>query len=583
LGLLFGNFKIGVAVSSLIDNLRMLGRARLVALAATGVGIVAAVAAMAILLSRPQMATIFSGLAPAEAGRVVKAIEQIGVPVSVGYDGTVVQVPQSDVARVRMALAEQGLPATGGTGYELFDTDKPLGITSFMQKVNRLRAMEGELARTIETLSGVEAARVHLVLPDREAFTRDAPTPSASVVVRMRGGAVMERRQALAIRHLVSAAVAGLKTSAVTVLDSSGEVLVAEEDGAGMAVARADGLRAATEARLSRAIEQMLNARLGQGNVRVQVAADLETKREVVRSQSFDPESQVVRSTQTVEEQERSTDTQTEPPTTVEQNLPQTEVTAGQDTSSSSTETTRQEETVNYEISSVQRESVQEPGDIRRLTVAVLVNGTTRTAEDGTSVYEPRSAEELGRIEALVRSAIGFDERRGDTVTVENLQFVDPAIKVPEVAAGEQILDTLSRNIMTLIQWIVLLIIMTLVILLGLRPLIQRLFPAAEAAPAGEAAALAPPGQPLPQLAPPAMAAAGAMGAAGAAEAEAAGGGASTLPAQGIEETMDQLIELRAVEGQVRASSIRRLGEIVEEYPDEAINILRSWLYEEAA
>lgn len=577
MGRLFGNFKIGVAVSSLIDNLRMLGRGRLVALAATGVGIVAAVAAMAILLSRPQMATIFSGLAPAEAGRVVKAIEQIGVPVSVGYDGTVVQVPQSDVARVRMALAEQGLPATGGTGYELFDTDKPLGITSFMQKVNRLRAMEGELARTIETLSGVEAARVHLVLPDREAFTRDAPTPSASVVVRMRGGAVMERRQALAIRHLVSAAVAGLRTSAVTVLDSSGEVLVAEEDGAGMAVARADGLRAATEARLSRAIEQMLNARLGQGNVRVQVAADLETKREVVRSQSFDPESQVVRSTQTVEEQERSIDTQTEPPTTVEQNLPQTEVVAGQDSSSSSTETTRQEETVNYEISSVQRESVQEPGDIRRLTVAVLVNGTWRTAEDGTSVYEPRSAEELGRIEGLVRSAVGFDERRGDTVTVENLQFVDPAIEVPEVAAGEQILDTLSRNIMTLIQWVVLLIIMTLVILLGLRPLIQRLFPAAEAAPAGEAAALAPPGQPLPQLAPPAMAAAGA------ADAEAAGGGAGTLPVQGIEETMDQLIELRAVEGQVRASSIRRLGEIVEEYPDEAINILRSWLYEEAA
>lgn len=569
-----------MAVSSLIDNLRMLGRGRLVALAATGVGIVAAVAAMAILLSRPQMATVFSGLAPAEAGRIVKAIEQIGVPVSVGYDGTAVQVPQADVARVRMALAEQGLPATGGTGYELFDTDKPLGITSFMQKVNRLRAMEGELARTIETLSGVEAARVHLVLPDREAFTRDAPTPSASIVVRMRGAAVLERRQALAIRHLVASAVAGLKTGAVTVLDSSGEVLVAEEDGAGLAVARADGLRAATEARLSRAIEQMLNARLGQGNVRVQVAADLETRREVTRSQTFDPESQVVRSTQTVEEQERSTDTQTEPPTTVEQNLPQTEVTAGQDASNSSSETTRQEETVNYEISSVQRESVQEPGDIRRLTVAVLVNGTWRTAEDGTSVYEPRSADELRRIEALVRSAVGFDERRGDTVTVENLQFVDPAIEVPEAAAGERILDTLSRNVMTLIQWIVLLIIMTLVILLGLRPLVQRLFPAA--VPADGAAALAPPGQPLPQLAPPVAAAA--RGAAeDAAEAGEEGAGMAPLPAQGIEETMDQLIELRAVEGQVRASSIRRLGEIVEEYPDEAINILRSWLYEEAA
>lgn len=571
-------------MNGLIDNLRTLGRGRLVALAGVGLGVVAAVAAMAILLSRPHMSTLYSGLDPAEAGRVVKAIEDIGVPVVVAYDGTSVQVPHGEVARIRMLLAEKGLPAAGGVGYELFDSDKPLGITSFMQKMNRLRAMEGELGRTVETLSGVDAARVHLVLPDREAFSRQAPTPSASVVVRMRGGGALDRRQALAVRHLISAAVAGLKPSAVTVLDANGEVLLAEDDGVGAAAARSDGLRAGTEARLTRAVEQMLAARLGPGNVRVQVAAELETRREVVRSQTFDPDSRVVRSTQTVEEHESSVDTTTETPTTVEQNLPQQEVTAGPDGARSSTETTREEETVNYEISGVQRESVIEPGDVRRLSVAVLVNGTWTTAADGSRVYQPRTPEELERLANLVRSAVGYDQDRGDVVTVENLEFVDPVVSMEPTGAADAIMDTLSRNVMTLVQWFVLLIIMTLLILLGLRPLIQRLFPASE--PLAADGAL-PDGavQPVAALAPPAGAAPG-EGAVSPAMAPAAdaeeGGGPSPMP-QGIEEAMDQMIELRAVEGRVRASSIRRLGEIVEEHPDEAINILRSWLYEEAA
>jgi flagellar M-ring protein FliF len=313
-------------------------------------------------------------------------------------------------------------------------------------------------------------------------------------------------------------------------------------------------------------VEQMLAARLGPGNVRVQVAAELETKREVVRSQTFDPNGQVVRSTQTVEEHERSIDTETEPPTTVAQNLPQNEVEARTDSSRSS-ETTREEQTVNYEISSVQRESVVEPGDIRRLSVAVLVNGTWTTADDGSRVYEERSPEELERLANLVRSAVGFNGERGDTVTVEAMQFVDPMLPGEAQSAAQTILDTLSRNIMTLIQWIVLLIVMVLAIVLGLRPLIQRVFPKPE--PAGETPIELPAAaaQPVAALAPPA-------GETGAAPAEAEG--PALTPAVGIEETMDQLIELRAVEGRVRASSIRRLGDIVEEYPDEAINILRS-------
>ncbi len=565
-------------MTGLIDNLRTLGRTRLLVLAGTGVGIVLAVATMAVLLSRPHMTPLYTGLEPAEAGRIVKAVEAMGVPVSAAFDGTAVQVPEAEVPRLRMLLAEKGLPSRGGIGYELFDTDKPLGITSFMQRMNRLRAMEGELARTIETLSGIEAARVHIVLPDREEFSRAAPTPTASIVVRMRGRAPLERRQALSIRHLVSAAVPNLKPSAVTVLDASGEVLLTEEDGDARSSAKVDGLRAGHETRISRAIEQMLVARLGQGNVRVQVAVDVETKREVVRSQSFDPNSQVVRSTQTVQEQDRSLDSTGEPPVTAEQNLPQREVRAQSQNNRSSSDSKRQEETVNYEISNVARETVIEPGDIRRVSVAVLVNGTWATAQDGTRSYEARSPEELQRITELVRSAMGFSEARGDRVTVDNLEFVNLA---PELGAREpmaEIVDTLSRNVMTLIQWVILLVLCGLLIVLGLRPLIRRVFPAPEPAAAETPTPALAAGAAMPQLTGPAMGGDPAMQAAQLTDA----GEPATAALPGIEETMDQLIELRTVEGRVRASSIRRLGDIVDQYPDEAIDILRSWLYEEA-
>ncbi|CAO3437191.1 flagellar basal-body MS-ring/collar protein FliF [Azospirillum argentinense] len=565
-------------MTGLIDNLRTLGRTRLLVLAGTGVGIVLAVATMAVLLSRPHMTPLYTGLEPAEAGRIVKAVEAMGVPVSAAFDGTAVQVPEAEVPRLRMLLAEKGLPSRGGIGYELFDTDKPLGITSFMQRMNRLRAMEGELARTIETLSGIEAARVHIVLPDREEFSRAAPTPTASIVVRMRGRAPLERRQALSIRHLVSAAVPNLKPSAVTVLDASGEVLLTEEDGDARSSAKVDGLRAGHETRISRAIEQMLVARLGQGNVRVQVAVDVETKREVVRSQSFDPNSQVVRSTQTVQEQDRSLDSTGEPPVTAEQNLPQREVRAQAQNNRSSSDSKRQEETVNYEISNVARETVIEPGDIRRVSVAVLVNGTWATAQDGTRSYEARSPEELQRITELVRSAMGFSEARGDRVTVDNLEFVNLA---PELGAREpmaEIVDTLSRNVMTLIQWVILLVLCGLLIVLGLRPLIRRVFPAPEPVATEAAAPALATGAAMPQLTGPAMGGDPAMQAAQLTDA----GDPATAALPGIEETMDQLIELRTVEGRVRASSIRRLGDIVDQYPDEAIDILRSWLYEEA-
>lgn len=557
-------------------------------LAGTGIGIVAAVGLMAVVLSRPQMTPVYTGLEPAEAGRVVKAVEEMGIPVTAAFDGTAVEVPLSDAPRVRMALAEKGLPSHGSVGYELFDTDKPLGITSFMQRMNRLRAMEGELGRTIETLSGVDTARVHIVLPDREEFSRTAPTPTASIVVRMRGQQPMEKKQALAVRHLVSAAVPNLKASAVTVLDTSGEVLLSEDDGGNTAAIQADSQRASHEARISRAVEQMLNARLGRGNVRVQVAVDIESKREVTRSQNFDPTSQVVRSTQTVQEQDKNVDSNGDPAITAQQNLPQAGVNSQANNNKTTSDTKRQEETINYEISNVAKETTIEPGDIRRISVAVLVNGVTKTAVDGVKNYEARTPEELQRLTELVRSAIGFDEQRGDRVTVDNLEFVDMEQQIPPRSPWDEVAEVLSRNVMTLVQWVILLVLCGLLITVGLRPMIRRVFPAPEpvVSTVEETAAIkGATGQAIPQLAAPVQQ----VDENGApigdpVQIAAQPGETATLSTPlGIEETVDQLIELRTVEGRVRASSIRRLGEIVDAYPDEAIDILRSWLYEEAA
>jgi len=569
-------------VNGLIDNLRTLSRGRLIALAATGAGVVLAVAAMAMFLSRPQMTAVYTGLDPAEAGRVLKEVEAMGVPAAASFDGTAIEVPAADVSRVRMGLAEKGLPSRGGVGYELFDTDKPLGVTSFMQRMNRLRALEGELGRTIETLSGVETARVHIVLPDREEFSRTAPTPSASVVVRMRGGDTLEKKRAIAVRRLISAAVPNLKSADVTVLDGSGELVLADEDGGAGVSERADGRRVGEETRIARAVEQMLAARLGRGNARVQVSVDVENKREVVRSQTFDPESQVVRSTQTSNERERNQDQNGQPPVTVEQNLPQREVRAANTDGRTSSDSNRREETINYEISNVSRETVIEPGDIRRVNIAVLVNGSFDTTADGVKTYRPRTEDELRRITELVRTAVGYQEARGDRVTVENLEFVDVEPKLEPVSVGEEVAAALGRNVMTLIQWVILAALCGLLILVGLRPMIRRVFPAPEpvregAAATGEAggtvSALASPDPVLRLPAPEGEATGTDIASVGAAETQ--------LP--GIDQTVDQMIELRTVEGRVRASSIRRLGDIVDRYPDEAIDILRSWLYEEAA
>lgn len=480
----------------LIELLKSFGPRKLAAAAAAALTTAAMVVSVAWFATRPDMTVLYAGLDPADAGQVLAAVEAMGIEAVPSNGGTAVSVPRGDVDRVRMALAEKGLPTTPGVGYELFDKADGFGLTTFMQKVNRLRAMEGELARTVSTIKGVDSARVHLVLPERESFSRSAPEPSASVMVRMKGGLSLEPTQARAIRHLVASAVPGLKPGSVTITDSDGRILLAdgESDPAGK------DSKSDMEERLQRVVEEILTARLGPGNVRVGVSVEVENAREVIRKESYDPNGRVVRSTQTIEDRQRSSEGSGESPVTVQQNLPGAELLFGEGQASSANTSERVEETVNYEISKETLERVAEPGALRRLSVAVLVNGSYVEAPDGSLTYVERTPEELASLEQIVKTAVGYDESRGDAVSIQSLQFAE----VPEAGSDGDLsaAEILAANAGQIGAWIVAGLVAVLAFLFVIRPLMRLLTEQAATPPAAAAAAeTAPVDMPQPEAA----------------------------------------------------------------------------------
>jgi flagellar M-ring protein FliF len=565
-------------MNGMVAGLKALGPKRLLAMAGVGAGLLALLAVLALRAGTPPMASLFGDMEPRDAAAVVAALEKQRVPYKLEAGGTRILAPADQVPRLRLALARDGLPAGGGVGWEIFDRAESLTTTPFQQDVNRLRALEGEIARTIRGIAGVRTARVHLALPRREAFSRERSEAQASVVLAMQGAQRLDRDGVQAVLHLVATAVPGLKPGGISIVDSRGELLarggqaLAGPAQAGSAVLSQEELRRAHELRIGRSVEELLERTLGLGRVRAEANVEMDFDRVQTTEERFDPENQVARSQQSTNEQNRGAEP---PPTTVAGNLPGAENQSG----SGASQETRQEETTNYEIGRSTRNTVREHPVVRRLSVAVLVDGVAEAkAGEAAPTWRERSPEELARIAGLVRSAVGFDERRGDKVEVVSMRFVEEPAALAE-AAGFLGLPALTPALMARLAESGLLALVALVGIFALgRPVVGRLsaslLPPAAALPdaAGTAAALAAGGAHPAVAAPPGVA--GALPGSPEAAALAAAGQdeSGALPAP------EALVAITNVQGHMRASSLTMVAELVEKHPTEALAVLRRWL-----
>ncbi|MET4491901.1 flagellar M-ring protein FliF [Bradyrhizobium sp. LA7.1] len=538
----------GGCLQGLADFLKGIGAARFGAMIAVTAALIGFFAFVIMRVTTPQMTTLFTDLSVEDSSGIIKDLERQGIQFELRNEGSIIMVPKDKVTRLRMKLAEGGLPKGGGVGYEVFDKSDALGTTSFVQNINHLRALEGELARTIRAIDRVQAARVHLVLPERPLFSREAPEPSASIVVRVRGS--LEAQQIRAIRHLVASAVNGLKPQRVSIVDEAGSLLA---DGAATDPEQAvgDERRTAFEKRMRKQVEDIVSSVVGSGRARVQLSADFDFNKITQTSDKFDPEGRVLRSSQTREESSLTADNNGQ--VTVNNELPGNQQNSGPTAKDQSKKT---EETNNYEISRTTKTEVTEAGRVNRISVAVLVDGIYSKNDKGELAYTDRTKEQLDRIATLVRSAIGFDQKRGDQVEVVNLRFADAPSTAPiaEPSGFLGMLQFTKDDVMYFVELGVMMLLGLVVLFLVIRPLVKRILASEEVAAAISGALAGP-----------------------AASEEAAPAGQALLPGGAA-----SAIDVATIQGQVHAQSVHRVGELAERNPNETVAIIRQWLTEPA-
>jgi flagellar M-ring protein FliF len=460
-------------VNGLTQLINRLGLQRVAAMAVVAALMLGFFAFLIMRASTPQMAPLYTGLTLEDSSAIISELQKQNVPTEIRGDGDTILVPRDQITAIRMQLAGSGLPTRGQVGYEIFDQQNTLGATSFVQNINNVRALEGEMARTISSLARIKSARVHLVLPERALFSRDKKDPTASIVVSVRGQLAPEEIRA--IQHLVASAVEGLTPNRVTIADDAGNLLAAGvgENGSDVMLAgQADERTVGVENRLRTRIEDLLANVVGDGRSRVQVSAELDLTRVTRTEQTFDPNSQVVRSSQTKEVANSSTDAANSGQVSASTQLPG--ATAQTGTKGASEQGSTNEETTNYEISSTNLTAMTDPGSIKRLSVAVVVDGTYANDGQGNATYAPRDQATLDQIKALVQSAVGFDQTRGDQITVANLQFAQGPVAVAPGTAGPGMFDFTRDDIVNGAQMLVTLVIALALVLFVMRPLLKR-------------------------------------------------------------------------------------------------------------
>jgi flagellar M-ring protein FliF len=558
-----------IPVQAFAAFLKSLGATRIVAMGAVTIALVGFFAFLILRVTAPQMVPLFTDLSVDDSSAILKDLERQAIPFEIKNEGATVLVPKDRVTRLRMKLAEGGLPKGGGVGYEIFDKSDALGATSFVQNINHLRALEGELARTIRAIDRVQAARVHLVLPERPLFSREKAEPSASIVLKVRG--TLEPQQVRAIRHLIASAVNGLKPQRVSVVDEGGRLLADGNGDNSPSGATADERKLAFERRMREQVESIVTSVVGPGRARVQLTADFDLNRITQTSDKFDPEGRVLRSSQTREEVTAGGSDSNGGPVSVGNELPGAARPAEAGAQQQRDQNRKTEEIVNYEISRTTKTEVIEAGRVNRISVAVVVDGNYKKNDKGETTYEPRNKEEIDRIAALVRTAIGFDQKRGDQVEVANLRLAEtPTYPIGEPAGVMSYFSFTKDDIMRAIELAVMVLLGLIVLLLVVRPMIRRIMTADGGA--GAARALPGPGGAL---------GGGVLGTGGAAA------GTAMLAANNeavvASSLTSNMIDIAQVQGQVHAQSVQKVGELADKNPNETVAIIRTWLHEHAA
>ncbi len=566
-----------MTLDSLLESLKNLGPGRLIMMLATFFGLIIFFVFIAVRSSAPSLSLLYSDLSTADATEISAKLDNSNVPYALSEDGTKVSVPHKDIAKARMLLAAEGLPRKGAMGNELFDQKQTFGKTSFEMNNTAKRALEGELARTIATMDQVRSAKVMIVFAQRELFSKDVGEATASVVLNLRNVGNIGNEQIMAIRQLVASSVPKLKRGKVAVTDQSGNLLARADDEMGRdALSRnADDMRKSYETRTKQSIEDIVGRVVGFEKVRAAVTAKMNFDVLNRNSESYNPDGQVVRSTQSVTEEATDTSASSNGngAVTVANNLPG--LPAGSDAAQAGSKNNRTEETTNYEITKTVETLVREGGEIEKLSISVLVDGSyapdTAAAKpkDAPSdwaapmKYTPRSVDELTKIASLVKSAVGYDESRGDTVEVVNMQFAQSELFDATPVANDTILGFPKSDILGMAETLALSLVAILVILLVLRPLAIH-FAAAARAPraAGDGGADTP------------------MLAGGPQQAQLAGPGGGAGMISGPSE-LESMIDMSSVEGKVKASSVQKISDLVTNHPNETVSVIRQWMSQE--
>lgn len=511
-----------------------------------------------VLFRQDSYSLLYGNLSNEDAQALSLLLTRNDIPYRTLDEGKRLDVPSRLVDGARLLSAEEGLPRAASLGYEIFDKEQGLSTSSFVQEINRVRALEGELSRTITSVDGITSARVHIVLPKRELFSRDRQTASASIIVDTRIGQTLERRRIRAIQNLVAAAVPDLSPDGVAITDAQGNLLARSgEEGDSIFGSTPDEIRTAYETRLSQQLQSLVGSIVGIANVRVESSVEMDFGQTVVNEEIFDGDGQVLRSSEEVTEETRSS-TPSNRQVSVETNLPEAQLQELALNAGAREESTRSEIRRNYDITKRLINRVVAPGQVSKISVAVLIDGTYESGADGLLTYSPRDEESLLQIERLVRSAIGFDEtNRQDSVEVVNLRFFeDDGLGLEDEGGlwglrGAELGNLLEKSILSIVFLIVFFVVIV--------PLMIRLLASQREEQALRRARLEAEALEAQRVASGLQAPAG-----------------SPMTVEEISDAMS----LENIDTKLKSSLKNRLNDVISRYPDETFSVIRGWLAE---